>query len=129
MKHSNIISQLKSLKENSRSFLATEEPDSVWHHDIEALDAAIKIVGEHPAMEKKLRELESRLKCSSFKDQLFRIFFRILLPSFPEPEACLPQAKAVPYLTAGGIVYVQEGTGQQGARVRATAFTCYEILV
>ena len=56
-----IIEQLESLKENSRSFLDENEPDSVWHHDIEALEAAIAIIQGRPMPERKMRGMESRL--------------------------------------------------------------------
>ena len=62
MKNKEIISQLESLKENSRSFLDATEPCSIWQDDIEALDAAIAMVKEHPLLEKKVRQLENRLK-------------------------------------------------------------------
>ena len=67
MKYKEIIAQLKSLKENSRSFLEDGEQDSIWHQDIKALNAAIGIVREHPALAKKLKRLESRLKSHGSK--------------------------------------------------------------
>lgn len=72
MKNKEIISQLESLKENSRSFLDATEPCSIWQDDIIALDAAIAIVKEHPNMEKKLRKLENRLKHHGNKKPVFR---------------------------------------------------------
>ena len=39
-----IIYQLESLKDNSRSFIEEDEPDSVWVQDVAALDEAIKII-------------------------------------------------------------------------------------
>lgn len=60
MKIKEIISQLESLKDNSRSFLDPTEPDSVWHKDLEALDAAIAIIEEYPLLERKLGKLERR---------------------------------------------------------------------
>lgn len=62
MKNREIISQLKSLKDNSRSFLDDREPDSIWQNDIEALNAAISMIREYPALEKKVRKLEHRLR-------------------------------------------------------------------
>lgn len=62
MKNKEIISQLESLKENSRSFLEATEPGSIWQDDIEALDAAIAMVKAHPVLEKKVKVLENRLK-------------------------------------------------------------------
>ena len=62
MRSKDIISQLESLKENSRSFLDAKEPDSIWQNDIDALNAAIAMIKEYPAMAKRIRKLEHRLK-------------------------------------------------------------------
>ena len=62
MRNKEIISQLESLKDNSRSFLDAKEPCSIWQDDIEALDAAIAMVKAHPVLEKKVKVLENRLK-------------------------------------------------------------------
>ncbi|MBR4695903.1 MAG: hypothetical protein IKO94_07470 [Selenomonadaceae bacterium] len=72
MKNKEIISQLESLKENSRSFLDATEPCSIWQDDIEALDAAIAMVKEHPLLEKKVKLLENRLKHHGNKKPVFR---------------------------------------------------------
>ena len=72
MKNKEIISQLESLKENSRSFLDAKEPSSIWHDDIEALDAAIVMVKEHPLLEKKIKLLENRLKHHGSKKPVCR---------------------------------------------------------
>lgn len=44
MTYEDIISQLKSLKDNSQSFLDKDEPESIWQRDIDALNAAIEII-------------------------------------------------------------------------------------
>ena len=62
MKNKEIILQLESLKDNSRSFLDAKEPCSIWQEDIEALDAAIAMIKAHPLLEKKVKLLENRLK-------------------------------------------------------------------
>ena len=72
MKYKEIISQLESLKDNSRSFLDAKEPCSIWQDDIEALDAAIAMVKEHPLLEKKVKLLENRLKHHGNKKPVFR---------------------------------------------------------
>ena len=36
-----VIYQLKSIRENSETFIEKDEPDSVWAKDVEALDEAI----------------------------------------------------------------------------------------
>ena len=38
------IAQMKSLKENSESFLRDDEPDSVWAEDIISLERVISIL-------------------------------------------------------------------------------------
>ena len=43
MNKKQIIEQLKSLKENSESFI-TKDSDPVWEEDVKALNAAIKII-------------------------------------------------------------------------------------
>ena len=72
MKNKEIILQLESLKDNSRSFLDAKEPCSIWQDDIEALDAAIAMVKEHPLLEKKVRQLENRLKHHDGKTRCYR---------------------------------------------------------
>lgn len=72
MKNKEIISQLESLKENSRSFLEATEPGSIWQDDIEALDAAIAMVKAHPVLEKKVKVLENRLKHHDGKPRCYR---------------------------------------------------------
>ena len=62
MKTKEIISQLESLKENSRSFLDSKEPDSIWKRDLDALEAAIDIVKAYPSLERKVKKLEHRLR-------------------------------------------------------------------
>ena len=62
MRNKDIISQLESLKDNSRSFLDDRETDSIRQNDIDALDAAISIIKAYPALERKARKLEHRLK-------------------------------------------------------------------
>ena len=44
MTNEEIIRQLESIKENSQSFITDDEPDSIWHDDIIAIDAAIAII-------------------------------------------------------------------------------------
>ena len=41
MEPEEVIEQLESLKNNSASFAVTEEPNSIWHRDIAALNIAI----------------------------------------------------------------------------------------
>lgn len=40
------IDQLKSLRDNSESFIDGTEPDSIWHDDIKAIDIAIDVLEE-----------------------------------------------------------------------------------
>ena len=44
MNKSEVIEQLKSLKENSESYTKAPDADAIWQKDIEALDIAIAIV-------------------------------------------------------------------------------------
>jgi len=39
-----VIRQLNSLIDNSKSFIDINEPDSLWHQDIMALDFAIRTI-------------------------------------------------------------------------------------
>ena len=50
MDYKKIISQLQDLKENSESFLDKNEPDSVWHRDIKALDEAMDIINDYSSL-------------------------------------------------------------------------------
>lgn len=55
-----VIEQLRSLRDNSESFLDPSEEDSIWRRDIEALDAAIAVIEEYPLLERRLGRLERR---------------------------------------------------------------------
>ncbi|GEM_PF-4980104 len=72
MRNKEIILQLESLKDNSRSFLDAKEPCSIWQEDIEALDAAIAMVKAHPVLEKRVKLLENRLKHHDGKPRCHR---------------------------------------------------------
>jgi len=50
-----IISQLQDLKANSESFPGQDEPDSVWHGNIKALDEAMDIINDYSTMAKQYR--------------------------------------------------------------------------
>ena len=71
MKNKEIISQLESLKENSRSFLDSKETDSIWKQDLDALEAAITIIKAYPSLERKVRKLEHRLRALENKKSGF----------------------------------------------------------
>ena len=78
MSNKEIISQLESLKENSQSFFEDSDPDSVWEHDIMALDAAIALIREYPHMKKQLHKLEQRLSHrENRKDPYYRARVRV----------------------------------------------------
>lgn len=83
-----IIRQLESIKENSQSFITDDEPDSIWHDDIIAIDAAIAIIDKAKAKlpdfdkmnyEQKLKEIISLFIataesiCEEFGDNEFNI--------------------------------------------------------
>lgn len=79
MRNKDIVSQLESLKENSRSFLDAKEPEPIWQKDIEALDEAIAIIKAYPALEKKFRKLERRLKNhGNRKPRCYRLWTMLL---------------------------------------------------
>ena len=71
MKTKAIISQLENLKENSRSFPDSKEPDSIWKRDLDALEAAIAIVKAYPSLERKVRKLEHRLRALENRKPVF----------------------------------------------------------
>lgn len=47
MTKEDIISQLKSLKMNSLSFIDENDPDDIWKYDIEALNITIKFMEDY----------------------------------------------------------------------------------
>lgn len=58
-----VISQLEDLKDNSKDFADKDEPNSVWHDDIVALDIAIDLLKEKKKKEeKRCKSLYSRLR-------------------------------------------------------------------
>ena len=42
-----LITQIESIIENSQDFLDDNEPNSVWHKDIEAMNICLDLVEKH----------------------------------------------------------------------------------
>ncbi len=50
-----LLGQLQSLQDNSKSLLDPKEPDSIWQKDIDALDEAMDIINDYAQMAEQYR--------------------------------------------------------------------------